>query len=224
MLDTIQTLVRDSAKDPVAAKKALHAISFVIAADGAWIRRSYEIAYTDFAPSVATPGRSLGYQYLDKLFQLRVPVPTIDQVKQQEYLRVLYRVKDPDISKSAKYAEEQAVRQNLQRSSSEAEIVETLNNARPEIRSRIAGAAVEKLSAPDLAEATEHRLQQFAPLLEPNPRAMKRFVNDYSILRAVRTLEGNAVQADPLALWAVIELGGQHLLTTCVLGPMRFSS
>src|SRR5207247_7239336 len=43
MLDTIQTLVRDSAKDPVAAKKALHAISFVIAADGAWIRRSYEI-------------------------------------------------------------------------------------------------------------------------------------------------------------------------------------
>src|SRR5262249_29146548 len=51
----------------------------------------------------------------------------------------------------------------------------------------------------------EHRLQRFAPLLEPNPRAMKRFVNDYSILRAVRTLEGNAVQADPLALLAVIE-------------------
>jgi hypothetical protein len=48
-------------------------------------------------------------------------------------------------------------------------------------------------------------LQRFAPLLEPNPRAMKRFVNDYSVLRAVRTLESNTVQADPLALWAVIE-------------------
>jgi hypothetical protein len=34
---------------------------------------------------------------------------------------------------------------------------------------------------------------------------MKRFVNTYSILRAVRTLEGNAVAAESLALWAIIE-------------------
>lgn len=34
---------------------------------------------------------------------------------------------------------------------------------------------------------------------------MKRFVNDYSILRAVRTLEGNPIDMDPLALWAIIE-------------------
>ena len=34
---------------------------------------------------------------------------------------------------------------------------------------------------------------------------MKRFVNDYSMLRAVRTLEGNPVSTDPLALWAIIE-------------------
>ena len=39
------------------------------------------------------------------------------------------------------------------------------------------------------------RLQgkQFAALLPPNPRAMKRFINDYSILRTVRTLEGNTI-------------------------------
>ena len=34
---------------------------------------------------------------------------------------------------------------------------------------------------------------------------MKRFINDYSILRAVRTLEGNAVGMAPLALWAIVE-------------------
>jgi hypothetical protein len=34
---------------------------------------------------------------------------------------------------------------------------------------------------------------------------MKRFINDYSILRAVRTLEGNAVGMASLALWAIIE-------------------
>ena len=34
---------------------------------------------------------------------------------------------------------------------------------------------------------------------------MKRFINDYSILRAVRTLEGIAVGMAALALWAIME-------------------
>lgn len=34
---------------------------------------------------------------------------------------------------------------------------------------------------------------------------MKRFVNAYTTLRAVRTLEGNPVRIEPLALWTIIE-------------------
>ena len=56
-----------------------------------------------------------------------------------------------------------------------------LSSASPEVRDTVAGAAVDKLSSPALAAATEHHLQRFAALLSPNPRAMKRFVNDYSI-------------------------------------------
>lgn len=38
----------------------------------------------------------------------------------------------------------------------------------------------------------------------PNPRSMKRFLNDYSVARVVRTLEGDPVPADALAQWTII--------------------
>jgi hypothetical protein len=158
---------------------------------------------SQFTRSVVTPGRPLGYLFLDKLFQLHVPLPTIDAAKQQEYLKDILRVRDPPQGVSE--AEEQAVRDQLLRSSSEAEVVEALRNASTRVRGRVAGAAVEILSTPAVAATTEHHLQRFGPLLEPNPRAMKRFVNDYGMLRAVRTLEGNPVSTDPLALWAIIQ-------------------
>jgi hypothetical protein len=46
------------------------------------------------------------------------------------------------------------------------------------------------------------RLQQFAPLLEPNPRAIKRFVN----ARATQILEDVVVPRDQLALWTVVRV------------------
>ena len=51
---------------------------------------------------------------------------------------------------------------------------------------------------------TEHALARYAPLLPPNPRSMKRFVNDYTMARAVRLLEGDPVPVDALARWAVL--------------------
>jgi hypothetical protein len=53
--------------------------------------------------------------------------------------------------------------------------------------SRLArAAAVRRLSAPSLERQTEHTLLRFAPLLEPNPRAMKRFINAYGVERALQ--------------------------------------
>jgi len=34
---------------------------------------------------------------------------------------------------------------------------------------------------------------------------MKRFLNSYSVLRAVRTLEGNTIASEPLALWTILQ-------------------
>lgn len=206
LLDAVQTLVRDAPRWRPKRAKAAVATYFVVAADGAWIRKSYEIAYGTFEQYVAEPGRPLGYLFLDKLFQLRVPVPSIDAPRQDEYLRALLGVHTPkQTGIDDPGLEERAIRERLGRSATEAQILEALREASPEVRDRVAGAAVERLSTPEVEAATEHSLQRFGMLLQPNPRSMKRFVNAYSVLRAVRTLEGNPVPSEPLALWTILE-------------------
>ncbi|MCO5995311.1 P-loop NTPase fold protein [Actinoallomurus rhizosphaericola] len=204
LLDAVQTLIRDASGRPGRGDEAV-APHFVVAADGAWIRKSYEIAYEQFAGTVAEPGRPLGYLFLDKIFQLRVPVPVIDRTGCENYLRELLRLRTASEVAKRLAAEEATVRNDLRRSSSETEILETLRRASPEIRDRVAGAAVERLTTPQVTAATEHSLQRFAALMTPNPRSMKRFVNAYTTLRAVRTLEGNPVRTEPLALWTIVE-------------------
>jgi hypothetical protein len=195
LLDNVQTLVRD------ASKRSAH---FVVSADGAWIRTSYEQAYEKFTAAVSAPGQPLGYLFLDKFFQLRIPVPSIDAPRQQQYLRELLR--GPVAPTQELAAEEGRVRQQLSQSTTEAQVVKTLQGASAEVRDRVAGTALDQLSTPAAVAATEHSLQRFAALLPPNPRTMKRFVNAYSAMRAVRTLEGNPVGVEPLALWTIIEI------------------
>jgi hypothetical protein len=57
----------------------------------------------------------------------------------------------------------------------------------------------------DAQQSTRHALEPYAALLDPTPRAMKRFVMAYSMLRAVRTAEGSMVGIGPLALWAILQ-------------------
>jgi hypothetical protein len=197
LLDSVQTLVRDSG--PPSAH-------FVVSADGAWIRTSYELHYATFAEAIAEPGRPLGYLFLDKFFQLRVPVPAIDASRQRQYLRELLRGPAASPRPAALAEEESRVRAQLDRSVTEVEVIDTLRAASDEVRDRVAGAALDKLTTPEAVAATEHSLQRFAVLLPPNPRTMKRFVNAYSAMRAVRTLEGNPVRVESLALWTIIEI------------------
>lgn len=191
LLNAVQTLVRSSTP----------AASFVVAADGAWIRASYEIEYEKFAPTIAETGRPLGYLFLDKLFQLHVPVPTIDAPGQRDYLGHLLGVR----TERELAVEERQVRNRLQHSTSESQIVEMLEDASVEVRARVAVDAMKRMNTPEITASTDHRLQRFGPLLPPNPRSMKLFVNTYTMLRTVRTLEGNPVPVQRLALWAILE-------------------
>jgi KAP family P-loop domain len=205
LLDAVQTLLRDALKHVPDKDTDAFETYFVVAADGAWIRTSYEVAYQTFASSVAEPGRPLGYLFLDKLFQLTVPVPTLSSQAQDVYLKALLHTTNAAAAESSVQAEAQTVRRNVQESTSEGEVVEALRQASPSVRHLVAEAAVDRLSDPEVETATEHVLQRFAPLIDPNPRSMKRFLNSYSVLRAVRTLEGNTIASEPLALWTILQ-------------------
>jgi len=166
LLDAVQTLLRDAPRRVLREDTRGFETYFVIAADGAWIRTSYEVTYQTFASAVAEPGRPLGYLFLDKLFQLTVPVPALSAQAQAAYLKALLHT-IAATTEPAVQAEVQVVRKNVQESTSEGQVVEALRQASPSVRHLVAEAAVDRLSAPEVEATTEHALQRFAPLADP---------------------------------------------------------
>ncbi|MFF2130729.1 DUF2278 family protein [Streptomyces olivochromogenes] len=208
LLDAVQTLVRDTPSTTAHSRSFGRdhrgSVFFVVAADGSWIRKSYEVAYEKFADSVAEPGRPLGHLFLDKLFQLRVSVPLIDAQRKQYYLARLLRLRSPTDAEAVRQ-EIKRTRDLLTNTTTDDGILRIMDSADPAVYDQVADLAVIRLTDALVERATEHRLQRFESLLAPNPRSMKRFVNAYSMLRAVRILEGSTVPFDPLALWTIIE-------------------
>ena len=205
LLDAVQTLIRDvPRRQHRATAGALVAPYFVVAADGAWIRRSYEVRHEQFKDAVAVPGRPLGYLFLDKIFQLTLEIPSIGWAAQRAYLEQLLggtQSGSMDMGRLAATTVEE-----INRSTSESDVLDALERARPDVRGRVAGTAIDKLSQADIETSIEHALQKFAPLLEPNPRAIKRFVNAYGLARACSVLGGTVIPRDALALWTILRL------------------
>ncbi|MFK0249141.1 FxSxx-COOH system tetratricopeptide repeat protein [Amycolatopsis azurea] len=194
LLEAIQTLVRDAPRRHDPAAPLPPAAYFVIAADGAWLRKAYAAEYgaTD----------SLGYQFLDKLFQLTVPMPALSATAQQRFLGRLLR---PGSAEPVPWREvEQAKERIGDADGDERAVVGTLAAMSPELRDAVAVDATHALLGTSARAQREHILRKFAPLLPPNPRSIKLFLNNYTILRAVRTLEGVAVDIDSLALWTIL--------------------
>jgi hypothetical protein len=197
MLEGIQTVLRNA---PVA---------YVIAADRHWLYQSYLKMYEGYEGGVE-PGRPLGHLFLEKAFQLSTTVPRLTVEDQQAYWD---RLLTPGGSDEAAVAAETlaAIHDAFAERDTERAVYEELDQwDQSPVEQRLArAAAVRRLSSPELEEHTEHTLTRFAPLLEPNPRAMKRLLNAYGVERAVQILEGHPRDLehprDRLALWVVLK-------------------
>nr|WP_231949656.1 P-loop NTPase fold protein [Alloactinosynnema sp. L-07] len=202
ILDAVQNLVRDASRD---SRRPRRAAAFVVAADGAWLRRAYEKTYESFEGAVDEPGRPLGYLFLDKLFQLSVPMPAMGVETQSGYLGALLGV-DSGTATPKTTDEIQELRARVVSGRSELDVLKALYDADPVARQAVVTDAIARMSTPEITTSTEHALQRFAPMLLANPRSMKRFVNTYSVLRILRTLEGGTVPLDALAVWTAIRI------------------
>ena len=233
LLDSVQTLMRDAPTDSHRRMRGIEQIAeseptkdagdgtdttdttrglgkafvFVVAADGRWIRQSYEVTHSEFIEAVAQPGQPLGYLFLDKLFQLTVPVPALSPARQAKFLASVLKTREGTVASAAEEPPPSStddLRQALGRSSTEGEVVETLGKATPQQRLELAPDAITKLTEREVQTDTEHVLRPFAQLLAPNPRSIKRFVMDYAAVRGARTAEGSSVSVEKLALWTVV--------------------
>jgi hypothetical protein len=196
LLEGIQTLF----------KKA--AVTYVVAADRRWLCSSYETVYESFKDTVSEPARPLGYLFLEKTFQLSVGLPRLAPAVQARYWHYLLHLQGSDRRVELKQELDRA-REEVSQLKDERDILAELGRRSGDVGygQAFRQAAVVRLADPDVEARTEHYLMDFGSFLEPNPRAMKRFVNAYSAQRALDILRGGA-SIDPgvLALWTIVVL------------------
>ena len=198
LMEGVQTLFRDA---PVV---------FVIAADQNWLNACYEVEYEKLKTKFREPGKPLGALFLEKAFQFSTSVPTIPVELKNRYWDSLINVRTSSATeeKALSDARSQA-KELISDTTSENDILEAVGRSKEmtflEERA-IREEAVKRLATPEIMDRTEHTLQPFAPLLSPNPRAMKRLVNAYSANRALATLAHLDINRDKLAVWTILSM------------------
>jgi hypothetical protein len=204
-LEVVQTLVRDPAEPH---DKRTKGPFLFVAADGDWIRSAYEKTYDDFT-HLSTRAKPLGYLFIEKIFQLHCRLPSItDKLRDAYYASLLMPAEPEQLEQDNVSAAE--LSKEIQKAANERDVgdvvgkVDKIDSVR--VRLKVLGSAALRLSAPDIQAATEHELTGYAEFLEPNPRAMKLYVNAYGVNRTLRTLEQVVVDTDSLARWTIVEI------------------
>jgi hypothetical protein len=209
LLEGIQTLFNDSR------------VFYVIAADRRWLTVCFETEYSNFKLSIQEPGRNMGYLFLEKAFQLSVSVPYIPGDVLKFYLDYLIRGKRTEVEQELKRIHQEA-EQELQSAYTIEELIARtgkqdktthLKEAIPDqfVNQIWREAAVRQSASSEVEVATTYFLEEFAPLMEQNPRAMKRLVTAYGIYRALAMLTDislveNLERRKELALWTIVQL------------------
>jgi KAP family P-loop domain len=194
-LERIQTLFREAG------------VFYVIAADRRWLFSSYKKAYDSFKNDIDEPGRPLSRLFLEKTFQLSVTLPRLSPELQRQYWEYLLQTDQYEEIEKKLDAKKEEVQRDMKDRKDNAIIATTeeetgdflLKQARKEV-------AVIELAKRERKQFTEQFLKPYAKFLEPNPRAMKRLVNPYSLARDIRILEGLKVEREKLALWTIITM------------------
>ena len=199
LLQGIQTLFHESK------------VVFVVAADRKWLRASYEHYYGEFNGSIGQAGHPLSHLFLEKMFQISAPVPMMSVATQRRYWDRLTEMK---ASKSPKKVEaelrraEKEAEKIMGRESDEEKILFKIHDYRGDVlvQQALLGVAAKRIMKPAARKKSEHLLHPFVDFLDPNPRAMKRFVNAYAFRKAIALLGGRDMETGPLVLWTLMEL------------------
>jgi hypothetical protein len=197
LLEGIQTLFKDPR------------VIYVIAGDRRWLYACYEKVYEHFSTTVNEPGRRLGSLFLEKAVQLSVSLPKLSPDVQTTYWDYLIRGGSKSLRDSRDQAELEAANE-FKGAGTPDQVAAKLKPELDPIRAQaFREQAVLRLATERAEQSTAYFLRNFASLLEPNPRAMKRLLNAYALHRDLAILAGKDVLRDltrrsQLVLWTIV--------------------
>lgn len=200
-------------------------VVYVVAADRKWLRTSFETAYKDFVDKSGQKEDRLGYLFLEKVFQLSVPLPRIPAYYREAYIRELLNdeevaaldagsVEDGAVFDAQMKAHRQggdAAPDTPHDMPEESEVDERgASPARPSAKEaeRKTIEALEKSASKEEASAVKHRLRDLIDCFPSNPRVIKRVINAYGVHMFEAFFEDIDVseeRRDLIARWAILE-------------------
>jgi hypothetical protein len=182
-------------------------VIYIVAADQNWIYTSYDKIYENFSLLGKESGRPLGYLFIEKIFQLLIPLAKLSLMDQKNYLEfILYNKSQNDDLKKQ-------LDDKLQYEQDPNRLIDLVNSGTgdPIIDRNLRALVVEKLDKKEIQEKTEHFLHQFVEYFEPNPRSILRYINIFNIVRAVNILSSTNIDNQKLALWIIVALRWPNL-------------
>jgi KAP family P-loop domain len=214
-LEVVQTLVRDAPCDdpPGRGRGGSKGPLAIVAADGLWLRSSYENAFGTLMHD-DVPGKPVGYRFLEKIFQMHVRLPGVEPATKQRYFEsLLFPSGGSTAPTETPTAEDEKLTREV---STEIRSVRTtgdlsaLNASISRItdaptRHHLRSTALQHAVTEEVVHRQIHELSSFADLLDANPRTIRLFVNAVSMQAYLRFLEGATFELSLLALWAVLE-------------------
>ena len=196
LLETFQTVY---AKVPVL---------YVVAADRDWIVSAYGQVYKDFSADISRPGLPIGHLFVEKIFQLSVPLPNLGDEDRNKLLRVLL-----DLPAEKVTGDTDATAYLDRVKASGGDIVENnqiLAEAKatltPAASKQVARAAYATLTSKRGQKAVKHALSPYVKLMDPNPRSLKRLINDYTFRQGHLYLSQEEVEPKSLIHWSILSL------------------
>ena len=193
-LEGIQTIFREG---PVV---------YVIAADRRWIQLAYEKIYEYFM-DIGEPARPLGHLFLGKIFQMSIPIPTMNPDLKEKFLNNLLKHQnlENDVGQKEIIKQVEKEIENLKNTDTDSILEYAMTREGDPIYVQTArNISVRKLEEPKQESETELMLQKFHHLLESNPRAIKRLLNTFVIYRAILIIQGIKFDFEILALWVIL--------------------
>ena len=186
-------------------------VFFIIAADQNWLMKAFETKYSNYIGTINTPGKSIGHNFLEKIFQLTLSIPNMSNEAQISYLK--YLLGDKNYSSNKLRKKKEAIEKEFVGITSEEELIrhaqvvsgDPIEDA---LRKEI---AVIQSASKEIERETEHFLLHFSNLMEPNPRAMKRLITFYSVIRSIAIISdiqliNNFSQRIKLTLWIIVKM------------------
>ena len=189
-------------------------VTYVVSGDRAWVSESYAKVYGDFTRVAPEPARPLGHLFIEKTFQIALDLPPISPMAQQRYWGQLLRSsmgQDAEAAPATTARSRADAREQLRglKTAKEIERAITAAPSDPDLREALLEAASQRLASPEFEQELSHFLEPFAPLVESNPRAMKRLINAHGLERARQIREGvllNEAQRKQHVLWTILKL------------------